>query len=273
MSGPRPSLIRRILGDILIAVIVFFTVLMSFTMAGRISSVTLKDNYIMIFLAELAVCTLLLTLAVDIRFGILSRGRSKLTSVLGKIFRVLLAFIFITVLVFGIKISITGTIQNPEACKYAIVLGHALINGEPSEDLISRVNKACDYYKLNQDTTFILTGGNSDASGKTEAGVMQELLTARGIPESKMILEDKSRNTRENFANIAGFTDPSKPVVLITSDYHMDRAAGIAKRAGLQAIRKYPAPSAIKDFPANIMWEIVSEIADIPGQPLVINRK
>ena len=78
----------------------------------------------------------------------------------------------------------------------------------------------------------ILTGGNADASGRTEAAVMREILAERGVADVRMILEDQAKSTKDNFKNTAQIIDPGKPVVLISSDYHMDRAVQTAKAAG-----------------------------------------
>ena len=58
-------------------------------------------------------------------------------------------------------------------------------------------------------------------------------------------LEDKARSTRDNFRNIAKMEGFSKdtPVVMISSDYHMDRAVRIAEKAGFTHVMRLPAPS------------------------------
>jgi uncharacterized SAM-binding protein YcdF (DUF218 family) len=54
--------------------------------------------------------------------------------------------------------------------------------------------------------------------------------------------------------------DPSRPVVLISSDYHMDRAVRTAREAGFTRVLRLPAPSAFLSFGANVMWEVIMEV-------------
>lgn len=92
---------------------------------------------------------------------------------------------------------------------------------------------------------------------------MRDLLLARGVPEERLILEDEATTTVENFANIARMIDPDEPVVLISSDYHMARAAHIAKRAGFTEVLRLPAPSRVWDFPANTIPETLLYMSEV----------
>ena len=70
----------------------------------------------------------------------------------------------------------------------ALVLGLALENGKPTDDLISRLDTAQAYLKKYPEAKLILTGGNADESGYTEAAVMRDILAERGVAEDRMIL-------------------------------------------------------------------------------------
>lgn len=50
---------------------------------------------------------------------------------------------------------------------------------------------------------------------------MHDLLAEEGVPEENMYLEDKAKTTEENFKNTVQMIDPSEPIVLVTSNYHM----------------------------------------------------
>ena len=116
---------------------------------------------------------------------------------------------------------------------------------------------------VNPESTLILTGGNPDRSGRTEAAVMRDILLERGVPEEKLTLEDQARTTKDNFRNAAQLIDPDEPVVLISSNYHMDRAVMTAKSAGFTHVLRLPAPSSALNFGANVMWEVVLEMNDL----------
>ena len=139
----------------------------------------------------------------------------------------------------------------------------ALEDGQPTKDLLLRLVTAQRCAEEHPDATLILTGGNPDESGRTEAFVMQELLTERGVSEDRMILEDQAASTRENFRNTAQLIDPSRPVVFISSDYHMDRAVSMAKEAGFTQVMRLPAPSDPIRYGANVMWEVILEINEL----------
>ena len=166
----------------------------------------------------------------------------------------------------GIILFFTGRIvagslrKSGKKADYALVLGMALEDGKPTKDLIYRVEAAKKYQDENPFSTLVLTGGNPGEDGKTEAEVMRDLLLARGVPECRMILEDESDSTRKNFRNTLNIIDSSKPIILITSNYHMNRAVRIAKRAGFKHVYALPAKSAIAPYPANVFWEVLHNI-------------
>ncbi len=66
----------------------------------------------------------------------------------------------------------------------------------------------------------------------------ETLLTALGVPQDRLILEAKSRDTYENAVFLkeeltrAGELGPGKRWLLITSAYHMPRAMGAFRQAG-----------------------------------------
>ena len=74
---------------------------------------------------------------------------------------------------------------------------------------------------------------------------MRDFITAQGIPASAIVMEQRSRSTREN----ALFTVPlarqfPAPYVLLTSDYHMWRAHRAFEKAGL-TVRPRPFSEAL----------------------------
>ena len=67
--------------------------------------------------------------------------------------------------------------------------------------------------------------------------MIKELLTAKGIEEDRIILEDKSTTTAENFYNakkIMGEKANAR-IALLSSDYHLLRARTLAKICGIDA--------------------------------------
>ena len=62
---------------------------------------------------------------------------------------------------------------------------------------------------------------------------------------------------------MAKIVDPAAPIVLISSDYHMDRASQKAGKAGFSNILRMPAQSVLIEYGANVMWEVVLELNDL----------
>lgn len=117
----------------------------------------------------------------------------------------------------------------------AIVLGASLWHNKPSPALRERLNTALHLYRSGKISYIILAGGLGDEEQQSEAQAMQTYLLEQGVPAEKMILEDKSRNTKENLRNTKSLLN-NKPIhsfYLVTHDYHMYRALLYAQQADL----------------------------------------
>ena len=255
------SLARRVTGDIFVLFFAAFTVYLSVIMINRINSVVQSSIYTRMFIKELDLCAVLLIASLDLRFGFFTKLRPKTLKTLGWVLRAVFAVLAVAVLaVFG-KVLISATVNNAGSENNVIVLGMALENGQPTKDLLGRVETAKTYAEEHPDAVLILTGGNPDEQGRTEAAVMRDLLIEKGFPEERIILEDKARDTKGNFKNTAELVDPDSPVIIVSSDYHMGRAVKTAKEAGFTNIKRLPAPSDPVMFGANVMWEVTSEVS------------
>lgn len=81
-----------------------------------------------------------------------------------------------------------------------IVLGAGVNGTEPSLILQSRIDAAADYLERHPDVLAVLSGGRGPGEEITEAKAMAQGLTQRGIPASRLILEEASTSMAENFA-------------------------------------------------------------------------
>ncbi len=257
-KGPCPA--RRIIGDVLIAAAVLLTVDVVIVMLGKINSVVLKNEYISRFKNEIYLCAVLILFALDVRFGFFTKIRSTAGKGIGWILRIIVTALAAVILFLCGKVIAGGFINTAEAEKNVIILGLALENGKPVRDLYYRVETGQKYWEQHDDVTLILTGGNPDESGRTEADVMHDILAERGVPEEQMHLENKAENTVENFENTAKIIDLDTPIVLVSSNYHMSRAVRLARQAGFTNIKRLPAPSEFLKYGSNMMWEVGSEL-------------
>ncbi len=117
-------------------------------------------------------------------------------------------------------------IPNNQLTNYDITI----IFGGP--DMIpTRVNQAIKLYKQKKISKILVTGGigyfNKDKIN-TEADTMKEYLIKNKIPSKDILIENKSRSTKENiiysFNLLKEKYDISKTtILLISSDYHIKR--------------------------------------------------
>lgn len=75
---------------------------------------------------------------------------------------------------------------------------------------------------------------------------MRDFIVCQGVPADAVTLERRSQNTRENALFTAELARQFPgPYVLLTSDYHMRRASGAFRKAGLPVLTR-PFPDALK---------------------------
>lgn len=133
---------------------------------------------------------------------------------------------------------------------YLLILGYRLNGNEADPVLKMRCAKAAEYLTEHKNTVAILCGGITGKNQtRSEAEAMKELLTANGIEESRLILEDKSKTTAENFYNAKKLMEKSTnpKVALLSSERHLLRASVLAKKCGIDAETvAAPSPSGAK---------------------------
>ena len=262
-DGNRTSCVRRVIGDILLLLVILLIADVVFVMPARINAVVRKADYQEIFMYEIILCAGLLLFALDVRFNLFTRRNPVILRTIGWILRTAVILLIAVTVFFCGKVMTGSLINTAGQAEYAVVLGLALENGEPAPDLLSRLSTAREYLEKYPEAKLILTGGNADESGRTEAAVMRDILTQQGVPEDRLILEDQAQTTKENFSNIAGLVSAEEPVVMISSNYHMDRAVRNASEGGFSHIMRLPAPSGFFAYGANMLSEVVLDLNDL----------
>lgn len=149
---------------------------------------------------------------------------------------------------------------------YLLILGCRVRGKEAEETLRMRAVRAAEYLKEHRETVAVACGGIvHDDQYISEAQAIEEILIAEGIEKERIIREDKSTTTVENFKNakkLIGNEDSS--LALLSSDFHLMRARLIAKRAGLDC-QTVSAPSPEKEKAKNYMREFFALIIFIIG--------
>lgn len=234
-------------------------------MSKRIRSVANPHIYKKNLFAETMLGLTILLASLDITFLFFGKAKNPFLKVIGWIVRITVFFCTAVVLFFGGKIVIGSLIRHRKSAEYAIVLGMALENGRPTKDLLYRLNAALEFLEANPNAKLVITGGNPDKNGVTEAEVMEKMLIKRGVKKERIILEDQSESTKTNFRNTMEIVGCDSPIVLITSNYHMNRAVKIAKKAGFQTVYRLPARSEFFPYATNVFWEVLHNINEYTG--------
>ena len=119
-----------------------------------------------------------------------------------------------------------------------IVLGAGVKNGKVSKALQLRLDAGIEYSKKNPDAYIVVTGGLTPQKDTTEAAVMKEYLLCHGIEENKIIVEDKSLSTLENYRFTKAILDENNirydSIVFVTNDFHIFRAKTYARYCGFE---------------------------------------
>jgi uncharacterized SAM-binding protein YcdF (DUF218 family) len=90
------------------------------------------------------------------------------------------------------------------------------------------------------DARLIISGGSGSVfiEGEADADTAPRLLMALGVPQERILLENKSRDTFENarFSREIADLQPGETWLLVTSAFHMPRSVGAFRQAGFQVV-------------------------------------
>jgi uncharacterized SAM-binding protein YcdF (DUF218 family) len=195
----------------------------------------------------LAANTSWLVLTTNSNLGLAAEGTVALVLILfaffGKVkfIRWLTAFtVAITLLVAGFSVFLVSqgiddnTTDDEDAL---IVLGASVTNGEVSPTLALRLNVAYEYSQRNPKALIVVSGGQGTQESVSEAQAMHDYLLSKGLPEDRIVMEDRSTSTEENFAFSKAILDTRLEegyrTAFVTTDYHVFRAKDLATAAGV----------------------------------------
>lgn len=128
-----------------------------------------------------------------------------------------------------------------------IILGAGVNGTRPSLTLRSRLDAALEYLEQHPEVPVVLSGGQGSGEDITEAQCMYDYLTERGVEPERLLLEEDSTSTAENFAFsrpllVAAGVDPEEDLVaFVTNDFHICRAGLLASREDYELAFGIPA--------------------------------
>ena len=130
--------------------------------------------------------------------------------------------------------------------EYVLILG-SQINGDGTltKLLQGRADRALEFAEMQRqaggpDPVFVPSGGQGPDEVISEAEAMRRYLMERGVPEDRILPEDRSANTYENLRNSAALIRERDPegepkIAFSTTNYHVFRAGMLGWSQGIRA--------------------------------------
>lgn len=116
---------------------------------------------------------------------------------------------------------------------YIVILGAALVDGQPGPILAERLKKGLSLAKQDPSAKVVVTGGGPDEHA-SQAAVMADCLINDGLDRSRLLVEPTANNTRENLARslelIKKDGGQGQSVLIVTSNFHLFRTWTYARQ-------------------------------------------
>ncbi|MDR3271080.1 MAG: YdcF family protein [Peptococcaceae bacterium] len=162
----------------------------------------------------------------------------------------------------AILLTAYGSIPQVTYQEDALIILGAGVNGERlTIALKSRLDKGVKYLEQNPTAIVVVSGGQGPQESVSEAYAMEKYLLSCGITAKRILKEDLSTSTAENFrfsknSLDAKLTEPYT-VAFVTNNFHLFRAGIVAQRTGLQA-NGYGSTTSLMDLLPSCLREIAA---------------
>lgn len=185
-----------------------------------------------------------LTLCLGAFFILWSLLYETLIPRISKWLKIAISITLVILIIFVSFLLCYGVNDNITYKEDAIIVLGAGVHGEtPSRVLKDRLNTAIEYYSKNTEVLIVVSGGKGPQETVTEAYAMEKYLIGKGIPNENIVKEEKSTSTYENFLYSKEMLDnllgEDYKAAFISNEYHIYRAKGIAKNAGLKDLSSF----------------------------------
>jgi len=171
-------------------------------------------------------------------------------------------FLFVSFLLYSV---VYGRIGHRPGMGAIVVLGSGLQDGARVPPLLAgRLDRAAAVFRdevaAGRSPLLITSGGQGTDEGRSEAAAMARYLVDRGLPAGNVVVEDRSKSTRENLLNSTALLDGrsgNDRLLVVTNNFHVLRSAVLTRRLGIRAdvigapTARYFLPSAsLREFAA-----------------------
>ena len=172
---------------------------------------------------------------------------------------VYLCVVFLSFMLYTLFIQV---IPKKRDFDYVIIHGAGLMHGEELTPLLRmRVDKAIEVYRKDPTPPVLVpSGGQGSDENISEAEAMARYLRAKGIPEDRILLEDRSTSTMENLRYSQELIE-SRPgrhyTALVTNNYHVFRALRYTLQLGFPCTG-IGSPTALYYWPSALIREFAA---------------
>ncbi|MBY8881179.1 YdcF family protein [Actinacidiphila acidipaludis] len=158
-----------------------------------------------------------------------------------------------------------GRLHYRRKADYVVVLGSGLAGGSKVPPLLaSRLDKAQAVHgrlsARGRRPMILASGGQGPDEQVPESHAMADYLLERGVPASLLLREDRSTTTAENLRFSKAIMEEATPgyrCVIVTNNYHVFRAALLARRARVRG-QVVGSPTASYFLPSATIREFVA---------------
>lgn len=131
-------------------------------------------------------------------------------------------------------IIVEGLSDNIKPADMIVVFGNEVLpDGNVSDRLKARLDKALEIYRQGYSKTIVVSGGTG-TSGFDEADVMKKYLIGHGVDANQILEDHNGTNTLKTAQNVALLKPQS--VILVSQYFHITRAKLAFQKNGIQQI-------------------------------------
>lgn len=141
-----------------------------------------------------------------------------------------------------------------------IVLGAAAYDAKPSPVFEERIRHGLDLYRQGYAPRLIFTGGFGGAGARfSESQVARRYALKQDIPARDILIESRSRTTRQNLVEAKRLMDAHgmQRVILVSDPLHMARALRLADELGIDALASSTPSTRFRSF--HTSWRFLAQ--------------
>lgn len=137
----------------------------------------------------------------------------------------------------ALRIDAVGRSVPQGRADVAIVLGAAAYDSRPSPVFAARIDHGIVLYRAGRVERLLFTGGYGTGARYAESQVARRYALARGVPASAILIETRSRTTRQNLDEAAVLMRRHRLTsgFIVSDPAHLMRASWMADAVGIDA--------------------------------------